>query len=66
MLRESNHRLKINALIDQASDDHDDAIEWLGEEFNPAQFDIDRANRRLQAAFKPAPKRPRKPRKKPD
>ena len=35
------------------------------DDFDPARFDLDLANRRLAQAFKPAPKRPRKPRKKP-
>lgn len=43
---------------------HEEAIESLGEQFDPARFDLDEANRRLAAAFKPVPKRPRKPRKK--
>ena len=39
---------------------HKEAVEWLGEGFDPAQFDLDQTNRRLAAAFESVPKRPRK------
>ena len=42
----------------------EEAIEWLGEEFDPAAFDLEQANKRLGMAFKPAPTKPKKPRKK--
>lgn len=44
------------ALRDPTHDMHDTAIEWLGEDFDPARFDLEIANRRLSQAFKPAPK----------
>jgi hypothetical protein len=56
----------LDALRDPAHEMHEQAIEWLGQDFDPARFDLDAANRRLAQAFKPAPKRPRKPRKKPE
>lgn len=54
----------IEALRDPAHEMHEDAVEWLGKDFDPARFDLEMANKRLAAAFKPIPKRPRKPRKK--
>lgn len=44
---------------------HDEAVDALGEDFDPARFDLGEVNRRLAAAFKPAPKRKRKPKRKP-
>ncbi len=40
------------------------AVNWLGKNFDPTHFDLARVNKRLAAAFKPVPKRPRKSRKK--
>jgi hypothetical protein len=54
----------IEALRDPTNEMHEEAVEWLDEDFDPTHFDLERANRRLAAAFKPAPKPPRKPRKK--
>jgi len=53
----------IEALHDPADEMHEDAVEWLGQDFDPTRFDLSEANARLTAAFKPVPKRPRKPRK---
>jgi hypothetical protein len=50
----------LDALRDESSEMHADAVEWLGKDFDPARFDLDLANHRLQTAFKPAPKKPRK------
>jgi hypothetical protein len=49
---------------DDESEWHEDAIARLGENFDPAKFDLNLANARLQQAFKPIPRKPRKPRKK--
>jgi hypothetical protein len=38
--------------------------QWLGDDFDLARFDFQEANWRLRSAFRPTPKRPRKPRKK--
>jgi Plasmid pRiA4b ORF-3-like protein len=54
----------LNALKDDSDEMHEEAIDWLGEDFDPTRFDLDKTNQRLAAAFRPAPKRPRKPRKK--
>jgi len=54
----------VDALHDPKHESHKEAAEWLGKHFDPAHFDLDAINRRLAAAFKPVPKRPRKPRKK--
>ena len=53
----------VEALRDPEHEMHQDAVEWLGADFDPGRFDPDEANRRLAAAFRPIPKRPRKPRK---
>jgi hypothetical protein len=54
--------LRMAALADEAHEMHEEAVEWLGEDFEPAPFDLDVVNRRLKALFKPVPKKPRKPR----
>jgi len=54
----------LDALRDPNAEMHDEAVNWLGQDFDPAQFDLESANRRLAATFKPVPKRARKPRKK--
>jgi hypothetical protein len=56
----------LEALKDPAHEMHDEAVQWLGQDFDPARFDLEAANRRLAHAFKPAPKRPRKRRKRTD
>ena len=55
----------LDALRDPAHEMHEEAAELLGDDFDPAGFDLDLANLRLADAFKPAPKRPRGSRKKP-
>jgi hypothetical protein len=50
----------LDALHDKEHESHDEAVETLGEGFDPTRFDIDLANRRLVQAFVPAPKRRRK------
>ena len=47
------------ALKDPQNELHDDAVGWLGTDFDPARFDLE-VNKRLSAAFKPAPKKRRK------
>lgn len=51
----------LDALRDKEHESHEEAVEVLGEDFDPARFDLEVANRRLAQAFKPAPKRRRKP-----
>jgi len=53
----------IEALHDPADEMHKEAIEWLGEDFDPTRFDLGEVNAHLTAAFKSVPKRPRKRRK---
>ena len=53
----------VEALRDEMHDAHDEAVECLGQDFDPTRFDVDEANRRLKAVFKPAPKKLRKKRK---
>lgn len=53
-----------DALRDATHEMHEHAIYALGENFDESQFDLDFANRRLASAFRPAPKRTRKSRKK--
>ena len=50
----------IAAVRDPAHEMHEDAVEWLGKDFDASRFDFDVVNKRLAAACKPAPKRPRK------
>lgn len=54
----------LDALRDETDEMHPEAVGWLGEDFDPARFDLSIANRRLAAAFKPSPKKARKPRNK--
>jgi hypothetical protein len=54
----------LDALRDADHELHEEAADILGEDFDPAHFDLGLANRRLAHAFKPAPKRRRKPKKK--
>jgi hypothetical protein len=54
----------VEALRNPAHEMHEEAMDWLGEDFDLARFDLDQANRCLAAAIKPIPKRARKPRKK--
>lgn len=54
----------LDILRDEEDESHEDAIGWLGKDFDPARFDLDRANARLRATFKPLPKRTRKNAKK--
>jgi hypothetical protein len=53
----------LDALRNPAHESHEDAVEWFGKDFDPARFDLAKANRRLAKTFKPIPTRPRKPRK---
>lgn len=43
---------KLEALGDPEDPDHDFAVEWLGEGFDPAVFDIEAANRKLTSLAK--------------
>jgi hypothetical protein len=56
----------LDALRDPSNEMHKEALEWLGKDFDPSTFDLKAANRRLAKIFKPAPKKPRKRRKKPE
>ena len=53
----------LDALRKASHEMHDEAIEWLGEDFDPGAFDPVQANKRLRFAFKPPPKRKPKKRK---
>ena len=37
----------IEAMADPEHEDHDDMLEWVGDEFDPAAFDLERNNARL-------------------
>jgi hypothetical protein len=54
----------VEALGKPAHEMHEEAIAWLGEDFDLARFDLEEINWRLRSAFSPVPKRPRKRRKK--
>jgi len=54
---------RIEAFHNPAHEMHAEAIAWLGEDFSETRFELDEANRRLAAAFKPVPKRGTKQRK---
>jgi hypothetical protein len=54
----------LEALRDKNHPMHDEAVVVLGKDFDPARFDPAEVNEHLKAVFKPAPKRPHKPRKK--
>jgi hypothetical protein len=54
----------VDAQRDPGHDMHEDAIDLLGDDFDPSRFDLDVPNKRLAATFKPVPARPRAPRKK--
>lgn len=53
----------LEALENPKHEMHEEAVDWLGDDFDPARFDLNQAKKRLAAAFKPAPKKPRKRRK---
>ncbi len=53
----------LEALQNSRHEMHEEAVQWLGKDFDPARFDLNEANKRLSMAFKPAPKKPRKRRK---
>jgi Plasmid pRiA4b ORF-3-like protein len=50
----------LDALRDPSHEMHDEAIDWFGEDFLSEGFDLAKVNKRLSAAFKPAPKKRRK------
>lgn len=54
----------VRALREANHESHEEAAEVLGDDFDPARFDLDLANRRLAQAFTPARKRRRKPKRK--
>lgn len=49
----------IDALANPKSDMHQQAVEWLGPDFDETTFDRDAVNSRLERTFKPAPKKAR-------
>jgi hypothetical protein len=53
----------VAAVHDSSHEMHEEAVAWLRADFDPARFDVDAANARLRATFKPAPKRASKARK---
>ena len=54
----------VQALRDEDNPMHEEAVDWLGEDFDPERFDLEQVNKRLKSVFKPLPRKPRKPRKK--
>ena len=38
----------LEAVRDPKNPEHDDLVEWLGEDFDPEAFDLDEVNRRLK------------------
>lgn len=38
---------KLEALADSDDEYHDEVIEWMGEDFDPAFFDLEKTNRSL-------------------
>jgi hypothetical protein len=56
----------LEALRNESDDMHEDALQWLGKDFDPTHFDLKAANKALAVTFKPAPRKPRKKRKKKD
>jgi len=50
----------LEALHDPEAEMHEQAVEWLGSDFDPARFDLSEVNWRLAASFKTVLKRPRK------
>jgi len=48
------------ALQDSSDENHDDALEWFPEDFDPTAFDPDAATKELAILFQSPPKRPRK------
>ena len=53
----------LEALKNPNHEMHEDAVGWLGKDFDPARFDLNEANQRLSAAFRPAPQKRGKKRK---
>ena len=49
--------------VDDLENGDEEAIMWLGKNFDLTRFDLEAVNKRLQTAFKPVKKRPPKPRK---
>jgi hypothetical protein len=45
------------ALLNPRHEMHQEAAGWLGADFDPARFDLESANKRLAAAFRPPPKK---------
>ncbi len=57
----------LDALQDGAHESHEEALGWLEENFDPARFDLDLANKRPKSTFRLAPrKKPNKLTKKND
>lgn len=54
----------LDALRNKDDEMHDEAVGSLGAKFDETRFDLALANKRLKAAFKPAPKRPERKRRK--
>ncbi|HEY7116181.1 MAG TPA: plasmid pRiA4b ORF-3 family protein [Tepidisphaeraceae bacterium] len=47
----------LDALADEDHEGHDDAVDWLGDDFDPEKFDLDEVNKQLKKTFKPWPKK---------
>ena len=51
---------KLQALANSDDEDGEELREWMGEDFDPEQFEVTVVNRQLLAAFRPAPSRKKK------
>jgi hypothetical protein len=54
---------RLEALRDKNHDAHEETVEWMGEDFDPARFDVEAVNKQLARAFIPVPRKPRRKRK---
>ena len=52
--------LRVEAYADKSHAYHDETVDWLGEDFVPAPFDLAVVNKRLKSTFRLAPKKTRK------
>jgi hypothetical protein len=53
----------LEAWSDPDDEMHEQAVEWLGKDFDPGRFDLEEVNWRLAKCFAPAKKRPAKKKK---
>ncbi len=50
----------LDSLRDKDDEMHEEAVELLGKDFHETHFDLNLANKRLEAVFRPSPKKKRK------